>query len=176
MSIPNANILYITQDVDRQWPIVSQAPSIAPPPERKRAELLYLPLLVKAWEYVEKETGYRWKSTSYWRNSPSHHKGIALDIAPDIAQNSEQHYAVNNGSDPVLYKRTTLLRQLQNLCKHCDLPQEYSIGIFVEPDHLHLQVFNRSEMSTPFRLYKWRIVKPVYADSAERSRLPMINS
>jgi len=166
---------YLPSDRKHLWPIVSQHKGIATPADTESAEKVYLPELVNAWQIIEKTTGYRWKSTSYWRKSPSHHRGIALDIAPDIAAGSINYYAVTNGSDPVLYKREKLLRDLQHVCAiFHTLDPNLSIGIFVEPDHLHLQVFERAELQTPCRLYKWKIAKHSYADTLSRMEMPLI--
>lgn len=139
------------------------------------SEKEYLPELIRIWQTVERETGYRWKCTSYWRHSPSHSKGYALDIAPDISPDSERDYAVNQGSDPVLYKRVKLVRTLQKVARKFR-PTKYDVGIYIEPDHLHLQLFAPEGKDHPLRvrLFKWKIVKPVYADSAIRSNLPLI--
>lgn len=170
-------IQYLPTDINKQWPIVSQHPTVADPSSKAESEREYLPELVNAWRAVEKGTGYRWRSTSYWRMSPSHSRGISLDIAPDISPSDEAQYAVSYGSDPVLYKREKLLRDLQDVCaSYTSLNQQYSIGIFVEPDHLHMQVFLRSDLITPMRLYKWKVPKKEYADTLTRMELPLIKT
>lgn len=168
---------YIKSDNNRQWPIISQHPEVANPSMKAESEREYLPELVHIWKAIEKATGYRWRSTSYWRMSPSHSRGISLDIAPDIAAADVDKYAVTYGSDPVLYKRERLLRDLQEVCaSYTSLNDEYSIGIFVEPDHLHMQVFSSSELTTPARLYKWKVAKQDYADTDKRMELPLIKT
>lgn len=155
------------------WDICSQAPNIAPPSRKRWAETYWLPELIKAWNDIEKVTGYRWRCTSYWRQSPSHKMGYALDIAPDIHPDSASHYAVNQGSDPVLYKRGILIRKLQKLN---DLPTEskFNLGVYIEPDHLHLHVLTKDQPQT-YRIFKWKVPKPVYSDSINRINLPMMN-
>jgi hypothetical protein len=159
----------------KDWVVVSQDPNIASPSDKAYAEKHYLPELVHAWQCIERYLGYRWKSTSYWRRSPSHHKGIALDIAPDVSPSSATLYAVTNQSDPVLYKRTQLIRGLQAVAREfTTLDPTLSIGVFIEPDHLHMQVFERSELFTPMRIVKWKVAKPCYPDTYDRMRLPMM--
>lgn len=159
----------------RNWPIVSQDRGIAPPEVTREAEEKALPALVALWQAIEQATGYRWRCTSYWRKSPSHVTGTALDIAPDIDSASEKYYAVNNGSDPVLYKREALVRDLQRVAKTFSLPA-FNAGIFIEPDHLHLQLFHRESGSPPTRVFKWRVPKPVYGDTLQRMQLPLIRT
>lgn len=156
------------------WDIVSQIPNVASESKRKYAETFWLPELIKAWDNVEKVTGYRWRCTSYWRLSPSHKEGYALDIAPDIADGSAQYYAVNKGSDPVLYKRAVLIRKLQKL-NDLGVTSKYNIGLYIEPDHIHIHVLQK-EVPETYRIFKWRILKPVYADSAKRMSMPLITT
>jgi hypothetical protein len=49
-----------------------------------------------------------------------------------------------------------------------------SIGVFIEPDHLHMQVFERNELLTPMRVFKWKDPKECYPDTYERMSLPMM--
>lgn len=169
-------IHYIQGDTTHKWPIVSQNPNVASQSVKSLAETEFLPELINAWHSIEQHMGYAWQSTSYWRKSPSHHKGIALDIAPLISRASYDKYAVHKGSDPVLYKRTILMRGLQAIAtKFTTINPNYSIGVFVEPDHLHIQVFRRSELLQPMRIYKWKQTKSSYRDSPERIKLGMIN-
>lgn len=155
------------------WPIVSQHPSIAHQAQKKYAEAHYLPVLVAMWQHIERVTRFRWKSTSYWRKSPSHSSGCALDIAPEITAKSASYYAVTMNSDPVLYKRETLLRLLQKATLSApDLG--YTVGVFIEPDHLHIQLFPYDPRYGNARLIKWKVLKPVYPDSAERMTLPLL--
>lgn len=132
-----------------------------------------LPLLLKATKCIEDATGHRWKVTSYIRESPSHKTGWALDIAPDISKKSERYYAVTRLSDPVLYKRVPLIRFLQQVVRNTSF-RPYVLGVFIEPDHLHMQLF-RSTYSLPENmLFKWKQPKPVYSDTAQRMLLPLI--
>lgn len=137
-----------------------------------------LPQFLAIWKAVEEATGHRWKCTSYIRNSPSHRRGQAFDLAPDIADSAKSSYAVTNGSDPVLYKRETLIRQLQTL-RDIDFSLDRSnrVGIFIEPDHLHIQALapdNSAEF--PTAIVKWKVLKAVYRDSADRMKLPLLPS
>lgn len=133
----------------------------------------YMPIYARIWAEVERQTGHRWKATSFVRMSPSHKTGEALDIAPDISPEDEDKYAVTHMSDPVLYKREPLMRQLQAAVKELPL-FPYDTAVVVEPDHLHIGVFEREHEQPKNYLYKWGIVKPVYGDSFERQKLPMM--
>lgn len=157
-----------------EWEVFSQHPNVAPAHEKAYAEQHYLPALVKAWQAIEQQTGYRWKCTSYWRMSPSHSTGAALDIAPDISPSSEKFYAVNNGSDPVLYKREAMIRDLQAVAQAYPHHKDYLVGVFIEPDHLHIQLLQPEEGAGGMRIVKWKVPKPVYGDTAERMQLPLI--
>lgn len=158
------------------WEVYSQHPDVSPPHEKIYAENNYLPKLVAAWQAIEQGTGYRWKCTSYWRMSPSHSTGAALDIAPDIAPSSEKFYAVNNGSDPVLYKREEMIRDLQRVAADFPIHPDYLVGVFIEPDHLHIQLLQSEEGAGGMRIVKWKVPKPVYGDTESRMRLPMIRT
>lgn len=134
----------------------------------------YLKFLLKLTTAIEMETGFKWRVTSFIRSSPNHSTAQALDIAPDIAPDSLRYYAVTNKSDPVLYKRLPLMRALQRVCALYD-PAPYDAGIFVEPDHLHLQLF--APVSKPHvKLIKWKQPKPVYPDTEQRMMLPMTST
>jgi len=154
------------------YEVVSQTRYAINPALRQQAEARYLPVLVKVWRAVELATGHRWMSTSYWRDSPSHQHGIALDIAPDIEESAKPKYAVTKMSDPILYKREPLIRALQTLVSTSFDP-EYHIGIFIEPDHLHIQ-FIQSDSKYPTEIIKWGDVKPLYPDSIHRVKLGLI--
>jgi len=155
------------------FPVVSQDPQLPSASKKSYAENNYLPELIRAWHHIEQMTGYRWKSTSYWRQSPSHQHGVSLDIAPDISAASEPYYAVTKGSDPVLYKREKLIRQLQDAAASFE-PGPYLIGVFIEPDHLHVQVLDPNEGGSGMRIIKWKVPKPVYSDTYQRMQLPLI--
>lgn len=160
------------------YEFVSQQPKALEEKYRAASVVPLLPQFVSIWQAIEKATGHRWKNTSYIRDSPSHRRGQAFDLAPDIAPDSEQHYAVYNNSDPVLYKREKLIRQLQTL-RHIDfsLSNANRIGIFIEPDHLHIQALAPdSSISYPTSIVKWKVEKPIYPDSKERMNLPLIKA
>lgn len=153
--------------------IPSQNPSVITEGDRIFSARYILPAFVKVWQDIERATGYRWKATSYIRDSPSHKLGQAFDLAPDIADSAKQHYAVTNGSDPVLYKRAPLIRALQSMKNN--VYGDFHIGAFLEPDHIHLQVVPvYSGNSAPFFVAKWKIPKPIYGDTYERMKLPIL--
>lgn len=131
----------------------------------------YLPILLRLVTAIEEATGYKWRVTSYVRDSPSHKTACALDIAPDISPKSKKYYAVFNNSDPVLYKRLPLIRALQVVAERYD-PTPYSAGIFIEPDHLHVQLFT-SEGAHVIRVIQWKQAKDIYPDTATRMKLPV---
>jgi len=123
---------------------------------------------------IETETGYRWRVTSFIRESPNHKMACALDIAPDIARDSMKHYAVFKQSDPVLYKRIPLIKDLQRVCHYENPYSDTRFGIFIEPDHLHLQVFDvYPGQTSDIRLFKWKQPKEIYPDTLDRMELPM---
>lgn len=132
----------------------------------------YLYDLLKVMSAVEQYTGYKWKVTSFIRDSPNHKMACALDIAPDIASSSLADYAVTRRSDPVLYKRTPLIRALQKLCREVKLPGS-DVGLFIEPDHIHVQLFEPESLVPEIYVFKWKIPKPVYGDTYDRMKLPM---
>lgn len=135
--------------------------------------------LINVWMHIEKITNFRWKATSFLRTkmAPSHRDGSALDIAPDISPESAHLYAVSNNSDPILYKREKLMRKLQLAINSYPPDPRYDIGVFVEPDHIHIGLFRRSWDVPVVRLFKWKNVKGIYPDSFIRSAgLGMIRS
>lgn len=156
--------MLITRIEGRQVP--SQHPDLYKGPNFS----LYLSWLVRVWTAVEEYTGHAWKATSFIRDSVNHSTGCALDIAPDIDPASAPYYAVTHHSDPVLYKRIPLMRALQKLCADVD-PGRYSVGLFVEPDHIHIQLFI-PEGEPVIQVYKWKGPKEVYADTRGRMDLP----
>ena len=84
--------------------------------------------------------------------------------------------ATTHGSDPVLYKREWLIRRLQSI-KDTNLPSNLStIGIFIEPDHLHVQVLDPRSTTAQISTIKWEIPKPIYGDTYERMALPLFRS
>jgi len=140
---------------------------------------------IAVWSDIERVTGHRWRCTSFLRKSPSHDDGNAFDLAPDFSPSAQLLYSASQGSDPVLYKRPQLIRALQLLKLNdyfSDFPGSttgHRVGmvIAIEPDHLHVgRVVLGPTNTTPTVILKWRVVKPVYRDSAARSRLPMFPS
>lgn len=158
----------------RNFDIVSQQPEALPEQYRAGSVAKFFPVFIKMWAAIERVTGHRWKCTSYIRQSPSHRRAQAFDLAPDIADSAVDQYAVTHRSDPVLYKREALLKQLQQL-KLVDFSNNgtFSTGIFIEPDHLHLQIL-AGNTETPTVIVKWGVLKPVYNDSAQRMKLPLL--
>lgn len=157
------------------YDIVSQDPSVVSSQDKQRSATLFLPQFIQLWADLEKATGFAWKCTSYLRDSPTHQRGQAFDLAPDIASNSEQYYAVYKRSDPVLYKRATLIRALQSLRNNDYSNGQNKIGIFIEPDHLHVQVLSpQGGGDFPTNVIKWRVAKPIYPDTYDRMDLPML--
>lgn len=158
-----------------KYNIISQHPDVLSPREKAIIVPAFLPVFIQLWKAIEEVTGYRWKSTSYLRRSPSHSKGQAFDLAPDWADQSSPLYAVSKGSDPVLYKRIPLIVSLQRLV---DDPRFFhpkvSLGIFIESDHLHIQILKRTPRSTNISIVKWGARKPIYSDTDARMLLPDI--
>lgn len=158
------------------YDIVSQEPSALVNPNKELVADTYLPAFIILWKAIEDATGHRWKCTSFIRNSPSHKKGHSFDLAPDIAKSDENKYAVTHMSDPVLYKRERMIRQLQTL-KNLRISPDFDMGIFIEPDHLHIQVLNPGDGSlAPVNIVKWGQPKPIYKDTMARSALPLFRS
>jgi hypothetical protein len=154
--------------------LYSQDPKVINDVDYAYSRDVLLPGFLRFWRRLEEVSGHRWKCTSYIRKSPSHEVGQAIDLAPDISKESAPYYAVTAMSDPVLYKREPLLRQLQYLAQEDFYPgQDVSIGVFVEPDHLHVAALKRVSGPKPTAVVKWGIVKPVYSDSSVRATLPL---
>lgn len=160
------------------YEIVSQQPHALAAQYRKQTIVRFLPQFMLIWRMIEEVTGHRWKCTSYIRESPSHRRGQAFDLAPDIARSAEQQYAVTHNSDPVLYKREPLIRALQSLVG-IDFSGDGSnkIGLFIEPDHIHIQILRPDDptQDTPTAVVKWKVAKPLYPDTYERMSLPMFS-
>jgi hypothetical protein len=158
----------------RGWEIVSQNPEYW----KEFTTLAYLNTLLDVCEAIENATGHKWMITSFLRDSPSHRRSVSIDLAPLISAASSHLYAVTNGSDPVLYKREPLIRSLQDVCRMMPTDMPFDIGIFIEPDHLHVQAFTKENPTDPsqVRLYKWKQPKPVYSDTHARMLLPMTST
>lgn len=153
------------------YKIISQDPTVLTMEKREYVVPLFLPQFIAFWHDLEKVTGHRWRCTSYLRQSTSHSRGHAIDFAPAIAPSARQHYAVYNGSDPVLYKRERLVKALQRL-KNKRYGQGNSLGVFLEPDHLHVQILSNLGTQHPLSVVKWGIPKPIYGDTYKRMDLP----
>lgn len=162
----------------QHYPLVSQYPQALGNIDPSLAATMKA-ILVWAWFQLERATGYKWKCTSYLRDSPSHSKGYAIDLAPDFEPAAGMDYAYAKGSDPVLYKRARLIRKLQRLVKL--LEREYPTLPFVisyalEPDHIHVSLFQplNNGREDKFIVVKWGGPKHVYSDTLSRSQLPLI--
>jgi len=156
-----------------KYTFVSQQPFTISEEDRLAWVPTLLPMFVLIWNMVEKVTGHRWKCTSYIRDSPTHIKGHAFDLAPDIDSPSLSAYAVTRKSDPVLYKREPLIRALQRL-RTIRFSPDCNVGIFIEPDHLHIQAMALTS-GNPTSIVKWKVEKSVYPDSGQRMKLPMFH-
>lgn len=157
------------------YQFVSQDPSVAAPAQLMQLQTMFLPQFLRIWIAIERATGYRWKCTSLIRDSPSHELCQAIDLAPDIAVSARPYYAVTNRSDPVLYKRLPLIHALQTLVDVNFGP--WPMGIFIEPDHLHIQILKPSPAVTHrVHVVLWGQPKPIYADTLERMRLPVTST
>jgi len=154
-----------------KYTFVSQEPFTISERDRSVWVPALLPMFVLIWEAIERVTGHRWKCTSYIRDSPTHIKGHAFDLAPDITAEASPSYAVTNTSDPVLYKRSPLIRSLQRLIR-TRFADNCNVGIFIEPDHLHIQAMALTS-GNPTSIIKWKVEKSVYPDSSQRMKLPM---
>lgn len=141
------------------------------------AEVNYLPILLEMWRTIEGITGYRWRATSYWRDSPSHRTGCALDIAPDFSPSAYNKYSLSRGSDPVLFKRPQLVALLKEAANELPI-YKYDTGIFIENDHLHLQIAPVRDITRRPRniVAVWRRYKPIYSDTVSRTDGPHIIS
>jgi len=156
--------------------VINQDPRVISPADMRSLKQLYFPAFIRFWSALEGVTGHRWKATSLIRDSISHSIGQAIDLAPEIAARDENKYGVYRNSDPVLYKREPLIRALQSLMPIEFVPsKQFSLGVYIEPDHLHIQAIHRIETGlSKNKLVKWGIEKPIYPDTSTRARLPMI--
>lgn len=167
------NSLLLRKKFDYQgWPVISQDPELGVGLDVAS----HLDHLLMVASLIEKETGHKWHITSFLRRSPSHSRSVSLDIAPQIDPQDLMQYAVTKGSDPVLYKRAPLIRSLQNVCVRYPQDAKFDCGIFIEPDHLHLQIFHRESINSLCELFKWKQPKPVYSDTIQRMKLPMTDT
>ena len=113
----------------------------------------FLPILHEAHMTLEHATRHAWDKTSYIRDSPNHSKAWALDVAPKIGLDLRPYYSYFKKSDPVLYKRVELLNRLKTIpasvfaAKLRNLldNKNLSVGYFIEPDHIHIQLLKRKK-------------------------------
>lgn len=154
----------------------SQQPGVISDDDLLMSEHVYLPSLITVWRAIEQATGFRWRCTSFIRLSPTHKRGQAIDLAPDFSTRDGPLYAANRGSDPVLYKREWLVNRLQSI-KDLPLPfPSIKVGVFIEPDHLHVQVLKHDGLPNSVYTVKWAVPKPVYSDTYQRMTLPVFRS
>lgn len=146
------------------------------PIPHKPLERSYLSRLRGIKTAIESATGYTWRETSHIRLSPSHKDGTSLDLAPMIAENDKPHYGVYRLSDPILHKRPTLIKQLSSVIHSVPTTFPYSIGIFIETDHLHVQIFEK-RVKPPFHiLCPWGMPKYEYPDTTLRQNKRNVES
>lgn len=155
--------------------IVSQQPDVVSDAAFITSITQYLPQFLRFWQDLERASGFRWKCTSYLRDSPTHIKGQAMDFAPDWDQRDAHLYSANQGSDPVLYKRQWLFQVLRSMRYNDYGGNRNQLGIFIEPDHLHVQVLKPTPGNFPTSVIKWQVPKPVYPDTYRRMELPVFN-
>lgn len=156
--------------------IINQDPSVVSDADKLVAARSYLPLFISFTLILEEILGFRHRVTSFLRDSPSHHRAQAIDLAPDVAPGSKKYYAVFQMSDPVLYKRKLYCDAVESALRDPRLmiPPDVHLGAFIEPDHIHLQV-NEPTAIAPGgmgTMVRWPIVKDVYPDSRDRYYLP----
>lgn len=154
-----------------------QLPNQLPVNENKQR--IYLPVLLEGMYMVEQVTGMLWTPTSYVRDSPSHSKHISLDIVPDMTPRMAAKFATFQEipSDPVLPLRLDFINLLLPLTKikRSSIPwntNRFSLMIFIESDHLHLQV-GSPRNKRPISLVKWHQPKPGYSDTKKRGGVGM---
>lgn len=126
-----------------------------------------VPALLAAWKAIERATGFRWRCTSFIRQSYSHKLGHSLDIVPDMTPQLQELYATSRKSDPILYGRPELFRRLQRLVG-TKPPGDYTVVIAVESDHLHVQIQSAAGLPPGYRIWKWAAPKGCYVDTNER--------
>lgn len=130
-----------------------------------------LPVLLSAWNAIERATGYAWRCTSYIRHSPSHKYGISIDLAPDMEDDLKRVYAHTHNSDPILHSRPTLLRKLLKL-KDVRLSPWCDVIIATESDHLHVQLVPVGRFGPhPVNVVRWQTYKPLYKDTVQRNAI-----
>lgn len=127
-------------------------------------------ILKRVAQIIERGTGIKWRITSFIRNSPSHHNGNALDIAPVIDDRDRGKYAAYALSDPILTKRRPLIRRIRNAVKLIPRLSSVRVGVFLETDHIHIGLFAPDGQPNVF--YVWEKTKPNYPDTDARHEFP----
>lgn len=131
----------------------------------------YIAILYKAWKMIEAATGFRWLNSSYIRNSPSHSRGQAIDLYPDMDETLKSRYAGTHQSDPVLHSREELYNRLLPLSQRVVSPQ-LQVIIGIESDHLHVQLLPKGAKGPlPVVIWSWKQPKMCYHDTHARQKL-----
>lgn len=168
------------------WVVPSQNVRVVNTQLLRSLERESLPILAYVLRKMESISHHAWDVSSWLRASPSHQYGYSWDIIPSIAESAKNKYAVTRMSDPVLYKREKLIRQLQRFAKSVSpsdlgLPPSYmrthALILAVESDHIHVQLVKRGpNIKSPYftTVLKWGIPKPAYSDTLTRSKLSLI--
>jgi hypothetical protein len=90
---------------------------------------------------IELAMGVALRETSFLRNSTSHRRGVALDVAPFKSEElMKVDYAMRLKRDPLLVNRPELISRMFQSLKR--IPLGYLIA--VENDHLHLQLLSNT--------------------------------
>lgn len=94
----------------------------------------------------------QWRVTSWIRPTFSHRTGSAVDNAPTFVRNFK-YYAVTRRKDPFLNLRKKLFRFLKAFSAYLNgLPfLSWSYLIFIESDHLHVQLLSKEGASRTVR-------------------------
>jgi hypothetical protein len=95
----------------------------------------HLASLRKCKDVLSAYLGVKLRETSFIRNSSSHSRSVALDVAPSY-ENVMPHYALIKGRDPLLLNRPELIQRTFNSLR--DVPFGFLIAI--ENDHFHIQL------------------------------------
>jgi len=118
-------------------------------------------------------TGLEWRPTSWMRNSPGHITGLSLDIAPVITDANKDSYAVTHMRDPLLNLRKEPFMALfrwqreVNVTGDPRLPTKFDVGIFIESDHLHIQLYTKGVLGNRLDVERFLVPKgdSVYKNS-----------
>lgn len=102
--------------------------------------------LAEGKKWLETVTQVKWRATSYLRESANHKEGRSLDVAPlPMIEAVKGDYGTfaPRPFDPLLPNRSNFLSHLIS-----NLPTApKGLGIFIETDHVHLQIMKTPTMS-----------------------------